>query len=228
MAPALVVTPGSDAPGHSSVLFSSLTDAFETSGDRPVVVFGDQRAFEDVWGLHNRVSGRAPIIVTEPVEPGVRAILDALFSSVTTRDELEFVVPLPELAEILESPDRRDLLIAVAKRPKQIDTPGLVLYRGDLSAILVPAEWFVARPIASPDLRNIAIVDSGQTLRLGDYEVATDAILYEWDPAFRQRLKSRGILRDPSFGGSVRRLRLQRGLRRSDFSGDHREGGCPD
>ena len=51
----------------------------------------------------------------------------------------------------------------------------------------------------------------------GDYEAAADAILYEFDEEYRTRAKKR--LRDKSLGGAIRRLRLQKGLRQSDFPG---------
>ena len=48
-------------------------------------------------------------------------------------------------------------------------------------------------------------------------EAATEAILYEFDPDFRSRERKRRIREDDSFGGSLRRLRLQKGIKRSDF-----------
>ncbi|MBI4704567.1 MAG: helix-turn-helix domain-containing protein [Deltaproteobacteria bacterium] len=47
--------------------------------------------------------------------------------------------------------------------------------------------------------------------------VGTDAILYELDPAYRRRARQREVTKDPSFGGALRRLRLQEGLGRGDF-----------
>lgn len=62
------------------------------------------------------------------------------------------------------------------------------------------------------------IIDSGQTIKLGDYEAAADAVLYEFDAEFRKQEKKRRVSADKSFGGALRRLRLQRGLSREDFS----------
>lgn len=59
--------------------------------------------------------------------------------------------------------------------------------------------------------------DGGQTIRLGEYEAAVDALLYEVDPGYRKRAKRRELELDDSFGGALRRLRLQRGLKRADF-----------
>jgi hypothetical protein len=56
-------------------------------------------------------------------------------------------------------------------------------------------------------------------VRLDAYEAATDAILYEFDEAYRRRAKRRRLVQDRSLGGALRRLRLQKGLRRADFPG---------
>jgi hypothetical protein len=96
----------------------------------------------------------------------------------------------------------------------------LVLYRGDLEPVVVPWSWFRARPSGpKPDFAELDVVDAGQTVKLGDYEAATDAILYEFDPDFRREQKKRRVRDDQSFGGSLGRLRLQRGLSRSEFPG---------
>ncbi|HQA43685.1 MAG: helix-turn-helix transcriptional regulator [Phycisphaerae bacterium] len=62
------------------------------------------------------------------------------------------------------------------------------------------------------------MTDYGQTLRFGRYEAATEAVLYEYDPDYRRHLKARRRAEDTGFGPSLRRLRKQRGLRRSDFA----------
>jgi len=53
---------------------------------------------------------------------------------------------------------------------------------------------------------------------MGEFEAGAEAILYEFDPLFRRRDKERRINTDDSFGGALRRLRLQKGLKQSDFS----------
>jgi len=68
-----------------------------------------------------------------------------------------------------------------------------------------------------PDPKDFDVIDCGQTIRLGDYEAAYDAILYVFDPEFRQRLKELRVKEEQSFGASLRRLRLLKGMRRSDF-----------
>lgn len=54
-------------------------------------------------------------------------------------------------------------------------------------------------------------------MALGSFEAAADAILYEFDPAFRKRARALQRSTDITLGASLRRLRLTKGLRRDDF-----------
>jgi hypothetical protein len=64
---------------------------------------------------------------------------------------------------------------------------------------------------------RLGFTDCGNTVRLGEYEAAADAILYEADPEYRSRLRAKRREEDRSFGACLRRLRLQRGLLQGDF-----------
>ncbi|MCY4582058.1 MAG: hypothetical protein OXE50_04560 [Chloroflexi bacterium] len=152
------------------------------------------------------------LVALEPVAPHRLPYLHHLFKSVIAGAEL---LDLSDLLDVVDSYKRRDLFIGGVVDP---DDEMLVLYRGDFSSLLVPFSWFEPRPLAGwPDWTRFQVTDFGQTLRIGDYEAATDAILYDFDPSFRREAKSRLLQQDDSFGGALRRLRLQRGLRRSDF-----------
>jgi hypothetical protein len=51
----------------------------------------------------------------------------------------------------------------------------------DNKEIYIPLVWFTpSGDGTTPDLHNISIIDGGQTLCLGKYEVSCDAILEEW------------------------------------------------
>jgi len=67
--------------------------------------------------------------------------------------------------------------------------------------------------------RALGALLPGRTISLGEYEAAFDAVLYEYDANNRRKLKRRRHRTDRSFGASLRRLRKQRKLRRSDFPG---------
>jgi hypothetical protein len=215
VAPALLMSPAEAGKPkmHAASVATKWADVWAATPDRSVVV-QDAQSLDGLWGYHDLLRKRSRIFVMNRVEPDWRALLDALFSSVITGDQIQAALPVDQLAEVLESPDRADLVIAAAATPHAV-----VLYRGDLESLVVPCEWFSSQPTAKPDFGQLSITDYGQTIRLGDYEVATEAVLYERDPEYRRRLKARKILKDNSFGGALRRLRLQKGLRRSDFPG---------
>jgi hypothetical protein len=144
-------------------------------------------------------------------------LLHAIFRFVVAAGEGVRLLPTDELADILGSPNREDLFIGATAAPNDA---AVVLYRGNLEPLVVPLGWFRGRPGGpKPDPRRLAITDAGQTVRLGDYEAAADALLYEFDGAYRRRAKKRAIDQDRSFGGALRRLRLQKGLGRGDFPG---------
>lgn len=143
-----------------------------------------------------------------------RELLHALFRVVVAPDDGVRLLPTEELAEVMRDPNAADLFIGGVVDP---DDKALLLYRGNLDRLVVPLQWFRPRPKARPDFAAFAVTDHGQTVQLGAYEAATDAILYEFDAEARRRMKERQIEQDTSFGGALRRLRLARGLGRSDF-----------
>ena len=98
--------------------------------------------------------------------------------------------------------------------------PFVILVRGNLQRVIVPWAWFRPTPDGTTaDFTDVEVVDDGLTIRLGTYEAAVEALLYEFDTAFRARERRRRLASDESFGASLRRLRLQRGVPRTDFAG---------
>lgn len=143
------------------------------------------------------------------------ALLHATFRFVVSADEGACLAPIAELREILGSERRAELIAAIT-----VSEGAVVLYRGNLEPLIVPLRWFPTHTRApGRDASALAVIDFGQTIRMGDYEIATDAILYEFDEAYRRQVKSRRLQADLSFGGALRRLRLQKGLRQGDFPG---------
>jgi hypothetical protein len=71
---------------------------------------------------------------------------------------------------------------------------------------------------AEPDFNCLAFEDHGRTVVLGAYEAAADGILYESDAKYRRRLRESMGEAERGFGPSLRRLRLQKRLRREDFA----------
>lgn len=123
-----------------------------------------------------------------------------------------------ELVEVLEADHRADLFIGGSVNHV---TGTITFWRGNLMPLTVPFSAFDKSGDATkPDFNKFSVIDCGQTVGLGDYEAAVDAILYEYDPLYRRRILRQRLQEDQSFGASLRRLRKQRGLRREDFGPD--------
>lgn len=143
-----------------------------------------------------------------------RGLLDALFA-VVVEPTVTRMLPRDELREVLVAENRQDLFVAAHA---VLEDDALVLFRGDLRSLIVPLSRFKGKKDGpKPDPKKVSVSDYGQTICLGDYEIAGDALLYEFDPDARRRAKRREIKTDDSLGASIRRLRLQTGLSRADF-----------
>jgi DNA-binding Xre family transcriptional regulator len=153
-------------------------------------------------------------VLVHPMPPQTLPTLASCFKRLAFSVNGKFL-PLNELAEALQAPNRSDLFIGGA-----VDhtSQAITLWRGNLEAMTVPFSAFEksADGIA-PDFADFSIADYGQSIRLGDYEAAGDAVLYEFDPEYRRRISKERRQSEQSFGASLRRLRKQRGLRREDF-----------
>ena len=127
-------------------------------------------------------------------------------------------LPPEELVDVLlgRREEARDVFIGGSVDPV---SETLTLTRGDLDTVVVPLSMFRPSGKATPDPSDFAVEDYGHTVRLGKYEAAADAILYEVDPDFRKRLNAKRRRDERGFGASLRRLRIQRHLSRADFPG---------
>ena len=173
----------------------------------------------DVLLLSNIVGnprGNHRLLCLEPTNGPIKHYLNAKFTQVVSPDDGLKLIPFEEISEIFTSPESEDYFIG-GIIDKANDS--VVLYRGNLVPITLPLSWFEAGPNSpQPDPDDFEIIDFGQTVRMGEFEAGTEAILYEFDSLFRRRDKERRINTDDSFGGALRRLRLQKGLKQSDFS----------
>ncbi len=156
------------------------------------------------------------VLFLERATTARRELLHALFRVVVAPEDGVRLLPRPELQEALTDPGAEDLFIGGVAN---VDDKVVVLYRGNLDRLVVPFDWFRASPRGPrPDFAQFSVVDGGQTIRLGEYEAAADAILFDFDPQARRRMRDKEVRQDSSFGGALRRLRLTRGLQRSDFA----------
>lgn len=153
-------------------------------------------------------------LLLHALKPETFTVLASCFSRFAFAMDGSFLPP-NELAEVLEADNRSDLFIGGS-----IDhsTRTVTLWRGTLEPVTVPFSAFEKSGDGiEPDFKKFSIVDYGQTIRLGKYEAATDAVLYEFEPEYRRRKRSERLESEQTLGASIRRLRKQRGLSREDF-----------
>ena len=157
------------------------------------------------------------LLTLRPPRPESVPSLWGLFEKVIGATPGYTWLPAEELLAVVSEQDAADRFIGGA-----YDQVGqtLALVRGDLSTLVVPSRHFTpSGDGTTPDFSMLALTDYGLTVALGDYEASADGILYEFDPVYRRKLNKARQATDRSFGSSLRRLRLQRRLKRSDFPG---------
>lgn len=164
-------------------------------------------------GRHGRMG---TLLTLEPPRPESVPSLSGLFERVVGAAAGYRWLPLAEVPVVLSAKDSADRFLGGAADPR---SRTLALVRGDLTSLVVPFAFF--RPSGDgtkPDFSRLAFADYGLTMALGPYEASADGILYEFDAAYRQKLRKERLKTDQSFGSALRRLRLQRGLKRGDFA----------
>lgn len=151
------------------------------------------------------------------VKPVRRVLLQLkLGSRVAERLTRRSWLSADEAVDVLQAPNRDELFLGIEVDQDDRKT---LLTRGDLTQLVVPFDWYEqSQSPVRPNFSKAGIDDCGQTVRLGAFEAAADAILYEHDPAYRKRVKKGRVALDDSLGGALRRLRLDRGLARGDFA----------
>lgn len=156
------------------------------------------------------------LVVLCDLHSPVLEALSSRFQHVVFASNKRAILPSEQLGEVLHAENRRDLAIAGAVDP---ETDTVVVWRGNFSKVVVPKSWFAPSGTnPKPDFDKFSIIDYGQTLKFGVYEAAFDALLYECDPDYRRRLNQKRRAEDQGFGASLRRLRIQKKLRRTDFA----------
>lgn len=209
-----------ETEGGPSARYPRLTVAGEgllnlRVSDRTGYWFASSASPLDRFGSGDRL-GRDRLLVTDEIPTEFREYLEALFQDVVTGPPASFL-PLEEVREVLASDTRQDLLLGVLV---SVEPKALVLIRGNLDRLVVPWSWFRPTPSGlAPDFTDVEVIDSGLTIRAGQYEAAVDAVLYEFDRDYRARERQRRLEIDTSFGAALRRLRLQKRVSRSEFTG---------
>ena len=150
-----------------------------------------------------------------PPRPDTLPTLEELFDPIAWGTSSLRLLPPEELAEVVDAENRHELFVGGFVDPK---TDTLILYRGDFERLSVPLSILKALGAGpKPDPSALSFTDYGQTVRLGDYQAASDAILYEADRDYRRQINAKRRKEERSFGACLRRLRILKGLRQNDF-----------
>jgi DNA-binding Xre family transcriptional regulator len=181
------------------------------------VIFVSCRASDlaSLASVGHREKGNLRLLLCEGISSVRREFLQTLFRTVVAPGGGIRLLEPEELAEVLGSEERDDLFVGGAVNPEE---RVIVLYRGNFDRLAVPLSWFERDSTEVADFDEFEVTDHGQTIRFGDFEVASDAILYDFDPDYRARAKKRQVELDDSLGGALRRLRTLRGVARSRFA----------
>lgn len=195
---------------------SEIEDAVFRSTKSSIWIAGEP--FKLLRSVVHHASSRARhlgiVIAVDPVPPALTPALHATFDRALGGTAGFRVLPMEELAEVLSAPNAGELVLGgVADAGSRTIT----LVRGNGEVNVLPFEIF--RPgRVRPDFDDFEVADHGSSIRLGQYEAAVGAILYEVDADFRRELKRRRRRdAEKTFGAALRRLRLLRGLRQDEF-----------
>jgi hypothetical protein len=204
-------------PPHLTMLenYQGVLQALQRATTRNVWVVASLTRFPDVVRAVAEVRRevyRLRLFSYDRPDPTTAVLLESVFDRPLLGPRA--TIPLHELIEALRSRHREDYCIAAQWFE---DADSVALWRGDFSVLTVPLAWFRSGSAPEADPSRLSIEDYGQTIRLGEHEASFDAVLYEFDPRARARIRARMRAEDRSIGGSIRRLRELRGVRREEF-----------
>ncbi len=198
---------------------SNLSALAHEASRQTVIVSANQKSTENLLkaGLQLPRDRRMGELVTlEAPRPASLPALSTLFKRHIGASQGYAWLPVPELMTVISSKTASDRFIGGAA-DSALET--LTLVRGDLSTHVVPFSYFTeAGDGTRPEFDKLSFADYGLTVALGAYEASSDGILYEFDAAYRLKLNKQRRQSERTFGAALRRLRLQRGLKQSDFA----------
>ncbi len=206
---------GDDAAIHSAI---------EQASSDWTWICGDSENAENLLGQvavfqaqhHGSRSRFGDLLMLESPRPQMLSSLHGCFDNVIGEAVSFTTLPIDQLADVLNSDNKANLFIGGVVDEK---TKTVALVRGNFNRLTVPLTFFRSSGTTRPDFRKFSVDDYGQTIKFGNYEASADAILYELDSEYRRKINTQRRANEKSFGASLRRLRLQRGLAREAFSG---------
>ena len=207
--------PDSDSQPNFLESYERVVDALRRSSmDQVWVVASSERFVDLVRAVTHgqRAVYRSVLFSYSRPDDATAVLLESSFGRLLLGPHA--TVPIEDLVEILRDEHPEDFCIAAQWIE---DARTVALWRGDFKMLTVPLAWFERDSVTKPDPTRLSVEDSGQSIRMGDYEAAFDSVLYEQDASARKRLRDRMRTQDRTLGGSLWRLRTMRGVRRDEF-----------
>ena len=172
------------------------------------------RSIQECQHRRGRMYG---LVAVEPPRPkSVPGLASCFRRLVGTAPDSKFL-PMDELLDVVSAPPSKAAGLFIAG-VADMESETLALTRGNLKTVTAPFSIFQPSGTGvSPDFSRLSLADYGHTVRLGEYEASSDAILYEVDPEYRRKIRKQQLADEKTFGASLRRLRILRKVSRDDF-----------
>ena len=182
-------------------------------------VEGDSNFYESLvsdLAVAGHVESLGSLLAIKPPNPKLLTQLDSHFSDVLGGVRGFQWLPIDQLAKAVTADEAQDVFIGGLV---DSNVNLIALIRGNLDRLVAPLSLFTPSGKARPNFQKLEFDDYGNTIRFGSYEASADAVLYERDADYRRRINAQRRATEKGFGPSLRRLRIQRGLKRTDFAG---------
>lgn len=206
--------------GAADRRIESMTRCIREAGVSTVFISDRQDQVDDLLKATTSNSSRkqlGKLVSITPLRPSSRTSLGGIFKSVVGANKGDRWLPRAQLLEAINDKDAAYRFIGGAV---DLDSETVALVRGNFETVVLSFSHF--KPCGDgirPDFKRLSFDDYGDTVVFGEYEASADGILYEIDPRYRRKLNQLRRVEERGFGPALRRLRIQRGLRQSDFAG---------
>ena len=155
------------------------------------------------------------VIAPALIDPQTAAPVRAVFDEVATGAEFGFLAEA-DLVAALRAQDKADRAVGACYNAA---TELLVFFTGDAKRLVVPVATIAEdKVMGKPDLQAVALIDGGKTVTFGRrYRVTFEDIRIGLDPVYRTAVRQRDREQDLTFGGGLRRARIDKGFEQKDF-----------
>jgi hypothetical protein len=199
------------------------TDAIWMSDDFEFLLVALRKQPKPILERQTDLRKKTVLFLRGELASSPRTSLESLFKMLIVAPEAS-TLPLAEAVEVFHAENAANLIVSGTL---DLRTKTLALLRGNLEKLVVPMSAFrVSGDGVLPRFDQFQITDSGQTLSFGNYEASVESLLYEFDANYRRQINAERSKTDKRLGACLRRLRLQKGFKQSDFPDvDEREIG---